>query len=234
MIKKIFVLRNTVLALVLVAAGSYLHAAETETITDKELPTVDGNQHRFELARQYYGQCQNADAEKFELIRPYLRAFTDMEVMADTMADPAKFMELMAAVNDPHTMHVMTKCASEPVMWDTWMKGMTDFNKMSRVMTRFMNPNMYFNWMVASMNPATYHPFMKMSDPAYFNKWMTALANPTFYQPMTQMADPNWYTPRIAWMTNPQSMQPFFNMMNLNMMNRGLPQPVTTAAPAAE
>ncbi len=227
--KIISTLRNTALVLAMVAAGSYLHAAETELKTDKELVAIDGTQHRFELAKQYYGQCQNADAEQFELIRPYLQAFTDMEVMADTMADPAKFMDLMAAVNDPQTMHVMSKCASEPVMWDTWVKGMTDFNKMSRVMTRFMNPNMYFNWMVASMNPATYTPFMKMSDPAYYNKWMTALANPTFYQPMTQMADPNWYTPRMAWMSNPQSMQPFFNMMSMSV-----PQATTAAVPPAE
>ncbi len=223
--------RKVAFVLVVVAAGSYLHAAETDNgqKPTTDVPSIDGTQHRFDLAKQYYGQCQNADAEKFELIRPYLQAFTDMEVMADTIADPVKFMGLMAALNDPHTMHVMTKCASEPVMWDTWIKGMTDINKKSRVMTRFMNPNMYFNWMAASMNPATYQPFTKMSDPAYYNKWITALANPTFYQPMTQMADPNWYTPKIVWMTNPQSMQPFFNMMN-----RGLPQARTAAAPVAD
>ncbi len=231
MMKISILLRNASLALALLAGGSYLQAAETEMETEAEapLPTIDDSKHRFELAKQYYGQCANADTEQFELIRPYLSAFTDMEVMADTMADPVKFMQLMSVVNDPHTMHVMTKCASEPVMWDTWMKGMTDFNKMSRVMTRFMNPNIYFNWMMASMNPAIYQPFMKMSNPAYFNKWMTAMANPTFYQPMTQMADPGWYTPRIAWMMNPQSMQPFFNMMNM-----GIPQATTATAPASE
>ena len=229
--KILLILRNAALVLAMVATGSYLHAAETESEpkAEADLPSIDGTQHRFDLAKQYYGQCKYADAEKFELIRPYLQAFTDAEVMADTMADPARFMGLMAAVNDPQTMHVMSKCASEPVMWDTWVKGMTDFNKTGRAMTRFMNPNMYFAWMAASMNPATYQPLMKISDPAYFNKWMTALANPTFYEPVTQMADPNWYTPRIAWMTNPQSMQPFFNMMNMSV-----PQASTAAATAAE
>ncbi len=47
------------------------------------------------------------------------------------------------SVNDPHTMHVMSKCATELVMWDIWMKSMTDFNKVSRVMTRMMNPTFY-------------------------------------------------------------------------------------------
>ncbi len=151
-----------------------------------------------------------------------------MEVMADTMADPAKFARLMSVVNDPHTIHVMTKCATEPVMWDTWMRGMTDFNKMTRVMMRFMNPNMYFAWMMAPMNPAMYQPMMQMADPNYYTRWMTAMMNPVYYEPITSLMNPNWYVPRINWMMNPQSMQPMFNMMGLGGM---VPMPATAAAP---
>ncbi len=176
---------------------------------------VNPSEHKFELAKQYYGQCTDTDSSQFDAIRPQLKAFTDMEIMAETMADPAKFARLMAVVNDPRTIHVMTKCATEPVMWDTWMSGMTDFNKMSRAMGHFMNPNMYMQWMMAPMNPAMYQPMMQMADPAYYTRWMNAMMNPVFYQPITSLADPNWYTPRINWMMNPQSMQPMFNMMNM-------------------
>ncbi|MDH3634000.1 MAG: hypothetical protein OES20_04765 [Gammaproteobacteria bacterium] len=186
---------------------------------------ANASEHKFELAKQYYGQCVATDASEFDAIRPQLKAFTDMEVMAETMADPAKFMKLMAVVNDPRTIHVMTKCATEPVMWDTWMNGMTDFNKMSRAMGYFMNPNMYMSWMMAPMNPAMYQPMMQMADPAYYTRWMNAMANPAFYQPITSLADPSWYTPRVNWMMNPQSMQPMFNMMNMG----GYFAPVPTA-----
>lgn len=186
-------------------------------------------EHKFELAKQYYGDCLNADEQRFQSILPQLKAFTDMEVMADTIADPAKFAKLMTVVNDPHTLHVMTKCATEPVMWDTWMRGMTDFNKMTRVMMRFMNPNMYFAWMMAPMNPAMYQPFMQMADPNYYTKWMTAMMNPVYYEPITSLMNPNWYVPRINWMMNPQSMQPMFNMMGLGGM---VPMSTTAAAPA--
>ena len=190
---------------------------------------VDSSEHKFELAKQYYGQCTDTEDSQFDAIRPYLKAFTDMEVMAQTMADPAKFAQLMAVVNDPRTIHVMTKCATEPVMWDTWMSGMTDFNKMSRAMGYFMNPNMYMNWMMAPMNPAMYQPMMQMASPEYYTRWMNAMMNPAFYQPMTSLADPNWYTPRINWMMNPQSMQPMFNMMNMgNYM--GMPGAATAPA----
>ena len=209
------------MALTLVVGGSVSMANETQ---------ADPGEHKFELAKQYYGQCTDTDSSEFDQIRPQLKAFTDMEVMAETMADPVKFMKLMTVVNDPRTIHVMTKCATEPVMWDTWMSGMTDFNKMSRAMGHFMNPNMYMQWMMAPMNPAMYQPMMQMADPAYYTRWMNAMMNPAFYQPITSLADPNWYTPRINWMMNPQSMQPMFNMMNWG--NYMTPVPAAAPAPA--
>ena len=193
----------------------------------------DPSAHKFELAKQYYGQCTDTDSSEFEAIRPQLGAFTDMEVMAETMADPARFAKLMAVVNDPRTIHVMTKCATEPVMWDTWMKGMTDFNKMSRAMGHFMNPNMYFNWMMAPMNPAMYQPMMQMTNPAYYTRWMNAMVNPAFYQPITSLADPGWYTPRINWMMNPQSVQPMFSMMNMGSYFAPVPAAGNAAAKPA-
>ncbi|MCP3690159.1 MAG: hypothetical protein GY784_17275 [Gammaproteobacteria bacterium] len=218
-------LTNSMLVTLMVVTSPYLLAAETAI----KIEADTGVEHKFELARQYHGQCANSDATQFDQIRPYLKAFTDMEEMAATMADPVRFMRLMSVVNDPHTMHVMTRCASEPVMWDTWVKGMADFNKMGRVMAHFMNPNMYFNWMMAPMNPATYQPMAKMANPAYYNKWMTAMMNPTFYQPITSLANPAWYTPRVNWMMNPQSMQPLFGMMNMGALTQVVPVPKQTA-----
>ena len=216
-------LGNVIAALALAAGFGFATAASAQQ--------SDPAEHKFELAKQYYGDCSNADGAKFEAIRPQLKAFTDMEVMAEHMADPARFAQLMAVVNDPHTIHVMTKCASEPVMWDTWMRGMTDFNKMSRAMMRFMNPNMYMSWMMAPMNPAMYQPMMQMADPHYFNRWMTALGNPVFYQPAMSLMDPNWYMPRFNWMMNPQSMQPMFNMMNMGSYAMPSAAPAAPASP---
>ena len=200
------VVSATLLAVTVAIASSASFAIE-----EKASPS----EHKFELARQYYGQCTDTDSSQFDAIRPQLKAFTDMEIMAETMADPARFAQLMTVVNDPRTIHVMTKCATEPVMWDTWMSGITDFNKMSRAMGHFMNPNMYMQWMMAPMNPAMYQPMMQMANPNYYTRWMNAMVNPAFYQPITSMADPNWYNPRINWMMNPQSMQPMFNMMSM-------------------
>lgn len=209
--------------------------AEPQAETQATAPpaAADPGEHKFELAKQYYGDCQHTDGEQFDQIRPYLKAFTDMEVMADMMANPAEFARLMSIVNDPRTIHVMSKCASEPVMWDTWMNGMTDFNKMTRAMMRFMNPNMYLSWMMAPMNPAMYQPMMQFMDPGYYTRWMTAMMNPTFYQPVMSMADPNWYTPRMNWMMNPQSLAPMMNMMTFGMADGATATPAPGATPNA-
>ena len=207
-INKLSAVLSATLLAVTVAAGARLSFASEQEANPTE--------HKFELAKQYYGECTATDSAEFDKIRPELKAFTDMEIMAQYMADPAKFARLMSVVNDPRTIHVMTKCATEPVMWNTWMSGMTDFNKMSRAMSYFMNPAMYMNWMMAPMNPAMYQPMFQMMDPNYYMRWTNAMMNPAFYSPITSMADPNWYTPRINWMMNPQSMQPMFNMMNMS------------------
>ncbi len=200
--------------------GSPVYAQEKAPTDERE----EQMEHKFEKAKQYYGECKHTDEAQFEAIRPYLKAFTDAEVMAETMADPVKFAKLMQVVSDPRTMHVMTKCATEPVMWDTWMRGLTDFNKLGRAMTRFMNPMMYFNWMMAPMNPQVYSSLFSMMDPSNLNRWIIASMNPVFYQPFFAPLDPSWYTPRLQWMMDPRSFQPMMNMLTIPVMP-GMPAP---------
>jgi hypothetical protein len=204
------------------STGAAEPAVETseESATDVTAESAQSDrqhqmEHKFEKAQSYYGQCQNVPEGKFEEITPYLKAFTDMEVMAEMMADPVKFAKLMTIVNDPHTMRTMMLCASEPVMWDTWMRGMTDYEKMTRMMVRFMDPGMYMRWMMAPMNPQVWAPMAQFMDPNYYMKWMAAMGNPTFYQPLYSWMDPNWYTPRMQWMMDPQSYAPMFNALNI-------------------
>ena len=193
--------------------------AESDTTTDvvqstamsKEQDRQYQMEHKFEKAEKYYAECINVPEGRFEEIRPFLKAFTDVEVMVDMMSDPVKFAQLMDVVNDPHTMHVMMKCSTEPVMWDTWVRGLGDYNKMMRAMVRFMDPAMYMRWMMAPMNPQVWAPMFRFMDPNYYTKWMVAMMNPTFYQPFYAFMDPNWYTPRLQWMMDPQSFAPLYS-----------------------
>ena len=202
----------------LLATATGLVLAATEEATTPAEPqvaesTAPATEHKFELAKEYYAQCQGVDEEDFEKIRTSLKAFTDAEVMADTVADPAKFFKLMNVVNDPRTMHVMMKCSTETVMWDTWMRGASDPDKMMRAMGRFMNPGMVMAWMMAPMNPQVMAEMTAMANPnRYLVTWPNALANPTFYQPFVAWMDPAWQQPRLEWMMNPASYQPMMDM----------------------
>lgn len=215
---RLSVIATAALAVMLSAAGSVL----ADTATDKGAAPSAQAEHKFEKARKYYGECRGVDEGDFEAIKPYLKAFTDAEVMADMMSDPAKFSALMAVVNDPRTIHVMMKCSTEPVMWDTWMRGITDMQKMTRVAMRFMNPGIYMNWMMAPMNPAVYSAMAPMMNPNMYTLWMNAATNPAFYQPMFAPANPAWYTPRMQWMMDPRSLQPLYGMYGMY----GMPVPV--------
>lgn len=207
--------RAIALTALLAAAGLVLAADQEATRGDAAdaAGSIAPVEHKFELAKQYYAQCRGVDASDFEKIRTSLKAFTDAEVMAATMADPAAFFHLMNVVNDPRTMHVMMKCSTEPVMWDTWMRGATDPDRLARAMGRLMNPGVVMAWMMAPMNPQVMTGMSAMADPnRYLVTWPQGLSNPTFYQPFVAWMDPAWQQPRLQWMMNPASYQPMVDL----------------------
>lgn len=192
-------------------------------------------EHKFEKAAAYYAQCSGASSADFDAIRERVKAFTDVEIMAQTMADPERFMQLAETVNDPRTMHVMMNCATEPVMWDTWMKGAADYPKMMRAATTMMNPATMMSWMMAPMNPKVWSAAMGHMNAEKYVRWSQAPANPEFYKPMTSMTDENWYKPRLAWMSNSASFEPIFKMFT-GFASAAAPAPASapaTPAPAA-
>ena len=122
-----------------------------------------------------------------------LGAFSDPEVMANTMADPNKFMQLIAQMSNPQTAQALMECSTNPQEWNTWMANMSNPTKMMNAAALFMNPQVYMNWMTASMNPQFYQTAMNTyMNPALYMQWMTLAANPSFYQPMYKVMDPNW------------------------------------------
>lgn len=121
--------------------------------------------------------------------------FVNPEAMANTMANPAKFMQLMNLMSQPQFSQQMMACSVDSNQWNVWMASMSNPASMTNAMMPFMNPQTYMNWMTASMNPQTYTvmmmPFM---NPNYYAQWMTVTMNPDFYRPMVQMMDMNEYT----------------------------------------
>lgn len=84
--------------------------------------------------------------------------FYDPEIMANTMANPEKFKQLMTVICDPETTRIMMNCASNPEQWNIWMSKFSDPEKMKNTMMVFMNPGFYTAWMNAFMPWNFYKP----------------------------------------------------------------------------
>jgi hypothetical protein len=202
---------NTVLK-TLATAGAFAVAATGAWAAGEE----ETGDHKFEKAAEYYGQCEGADVADFEQIQEDVKAFTDMEVMAATLNDPEKLFKLMDVVNDPHTIHVMVSCATEPVMWDTWMENATSLDKWVDASAALMNPEGMVKWMVAPVNGEVWKSAANHLNPDKYVKWGNSLINPTFYSPVTNMLDLEWYEPRIEWIASAESYAPMLGMFGLD------------------
>ena len=139
-----------------------------------------------------------------------LEKYTDPEVFAATMANPAKFMEMMALMSDPQSAPKMMECSMKPEQWSVWMTRMSDPSKLMAIMTQFMNPQMYTNWMAASMNPQTFQPMYAFMNPGLYTQWMTVAMNPESYTPMFGMMNPKWQQESATSMMNPNFFQQMF------------------------
>ena len=185
-----------------VSTGTAAMAADTE--------------HKFELAADYYGECAGAESADFDDIRDQVKAFTDMEIMAATLNDPHKFFELLSVVNDPHSIHVMASCASEPVMWDTWMQNAFSLEKWGAASVAMMNPEGMVKWMMAPIDPQVWTSVLSHGDPDRYVKWGVAAVNPDFYSPVTNMLEVDWWGKRATWLTTAESYAPMLEFAGIS------------------
>ncbi len=91
-----------------------------------------------------------------------LEKYTDPEVFAAAMANPAEFINMMMIMTNPANAQNMMECSMKPEQWTVWMTRMSDPTKMMAIMTQFMNPQMYMNWMTTAMNPGSFTPMFGM------------------------------------------------------------------------
>ncbi len=139
-------------------------------------------------------------------------AFLNAENMANTVADPAKFMQLVTLMSNPQTVQKMTNCSTDTEQWNTWAKNLGDPTFKMNAAAVFMNPQVSMNWMNAMMNPQTFQTTMNtFMNPALYMQWMTAMSNPAYYQSMTKMMSPSWKQQTSAWMMDPANYQQMFN-----------------------
>ena len=136
-----------------------------------------------------------------------LKPYTDPNVMAQTMADPAKFMQFVAIFNDPQVPFRAINTCLDQEQFNQIMANMTNPAALMSASAQFMNPQMYMNWMTTMMNPAFYTSAMNTyANPQLYMNFMAAFMNPAYY---TQFADPK-LAENATWMMDPASFQKMF------------------------
>lgn len=116
-----------------------------------------------EMLEHYMAQC-NAPA-----------ALYDPEVMANTLAEPDKFLQLLEIMSTPVTAMTVYECIANEEQRQTVIKTMSDPGKLAASMSTFMSPQMYMNWMTAMQNPETQQALTTYMNPEHFRQWMNSV-----------------------------------------------------------
>jgi hypothetical protein len=116
-----------------------------------------------EMLEQYMTQC-NAPA-----------ALYDPEVMASTLAEPYKFLQLLEIMSAPATTMTVYECIANEEQRQTVIKTMSDPDKLAASMSTFMSPQMYMNWMTAMQNPETQQALTTYMNPGHIRQWMSSV-----------------------------------------------------------
>lgn len=170
--------------------------------------------HDFSKAKQYYMELNpNATQEEWLKMEATLRPFTDPEIMAEIMADPARLSAWMTALMDPDAIHLMMRCSQEPVMWNTWLRTMTNPVKIASAMIPFVNPVTYLKWMIAPVNPQVYAGMAPLINGNFYADWGSKLATLKFYEPMYSWIYPQWTFDRVLWSLNPYTYVNMFSWL---------------------
>ena len=115
-----------------------------------------------EILEQYMSQC-NAPA-----------ALYDPEIMAHTLAEPEKFLQLLEEMSAPSTAMTMYECIVNEEQLETVLYTMSDPDKLAASMSTFMSPQMYINWMTAMQNPETQQALIAYMNPEHTLQWFTS------------------------------------------------------------
>ena len=110
-------------------------------------------------------------------------AMHDLQVKADTFADPEKFKQLLTVLRKPATTKAMMQCMLNPEQRDTVLAGIINPVNVSSAMLSMANPKTCADWTVASMRPDTYASFAGFMNPMSFMQWMSGMTNVAVYQP---------------------------------------------------
>ncbi len=186
-----------------------------EVVAEAACDVADPYCHNFAKAKEYYLELGNTE-ESFEALVPHLRVFTDFGLMARVMGDPEESAKLMAALADPDVVHLMLRGMQEPVMWDTWVKQLTNPQAYIEMSLVAINPMTYIKWMTSPVNADVYSALKPFVQSELYADWANKGTKIKLYEPTWSFMNPQWTVDRLAWAIDPKTyVNPFTWIMEI-------------------
>ena len=190
-------------------------AVAKEVVAEPACDVADPYCHNFAKAKEYYLELGNTE-ESFEALVPHLRVFTDFGLMARVMGDPEESAKLMAALADPDVVHLMLRGMQEPVMWDTWVKQLTNPQAYIEMSLVAINPMTYIKWMTSPVNVDVYSALKPFVQSELYADWANKGTKIKLYEPTWSFMNPQWTVDRLAWAIDPKTyVNPFTWIMEI-------------------
>jgi hypothetical protein len=190
-------------------------AVAKEVVAEPACDVADPYCHNFAKAKEYYLELGNTE-ESFEALVQHLRAFTDFGLMARVMGDPEESAKLMAVLADPDVVHLMLRGMQEPVMWDTWVKQLTNPQAYIEMSLVAINPMTYIKWMTSPVNVDVYSALKPFVQSELYADWANKGTKIKLYEPTWSFMNPQWTVDRLAWAIDPKTyVNPFTWIMEI-------------------
>ena len=190
-------------------------AVAKEVVAEAACDVADPYCHNFAKAKEYYLELGNTE-ESFEALVQHLRVFTDFGLMARVMGDPEESAKLMAVLADPDVVHLMLRGMQEPVMWDTWVKQLTNPQAYIEMSLVAINPMTYIKWMTSPVNVDVYSALKPFVQSELYADWANKGTKIKLYEPTWSFMNPQWTVDRLAWAIDPKTyVNPFTWIMEI-------------------
>ena len=140
-------------------------------------------------------------------LRPRLKAFLDLRIMATMLSRPVEAARLAEASLAPEAVAAMMLCGTDPEIWDRWLAEATDGDSLVFAGSTLMQPWVWLRWAQAPMDEDFRHAVSEAMDPESLIGAARGVANPQAMAGFARMLSPGFYFERAGWFLRPATWQ---------------------------
>ena len=152
-------------------------------------------------------RCLSLLGSEGAALRPRLKAFLDLRIMATMLSRPVEAARLAEASLAPEAVAAMMLCGTDPEIWDRWLAEATDGDSLVFAGSTLMQPWVWLRWAQAPMDEDFRHAVSEAMDPESLIGAARGVAHPQAMAGFARMLNPGFYLERAGWFLRPATWQ---------------------------